>query len=176
MSKSDQPEDAFETTQVSQPSRKRRWRWLALLFIAFILIFPNLLGWTGLQQTAIDFLLKDFKGKISIEKAAFGWIQPIELRGVTAIDEEGNLLFTTSEITFSKPLYSLLFSADLGMVKIREPTVHPKLTPDSSNFEEALSHYLTISKKTKLNQSKDSSETGHTWIDSKIFRLDQTFA
>lgn len=169
MSKSDQPEDAFETTQVSQPPRKRRWRWLALLFIAIILIFPNLLGWTGLQQTAIDFLLKDFKGKISIEQAAFGWIQPIELRGVTAIDEEGNLLFTTSEITSSKPLYSFLFSADLGMVEIREPTVHLKLKPNSSNLEEALSHYLTISKKPRLNQSKDSNEIGHTWINSKIF-------
>lgn len=169
MSKSDQPEDAFETTSVNQSSRKWRWRWLVLLFIAIILIFPNFLGWTGLQQTAIDFLLKDFKGKISVERAAFGWIQPIELRGVTANDEEGNLLFTTSKITFSKPLYSLLFSADMGMVEIREPTVHLKLKPDSSNFEEALSNYLTISKKPKLNQSKDSSETGHTWINSKIF-------
>ena len=169
MSKTDQPEDAFETTQVSQSPRKRRWRWLVLLIIAIILIFPNLLGWIGLQQTAIELVLKDFRGKISVEQAALGWIQPIELRGVTAIDEEGNLLFTTPEIISSKPLYSFLFSADMGMFEIREPTVYLKLQPDSSNLEEALSQYLTIAKKPKLNQSKGSSEIAQTWLNSKIF-------
>ncbi|MCP4098045.1 MAG: hypothetical protein GY748_17580, partial [Planctomycetaceae bacterium] len=99
MSQTDQIEDVFETTQESQPPRKRRWKWLFLSFIASVLICPNLLGGIGLQQTAIDFALKDFQGKISVEQAAFGWIQPIELHNVTAVDDEGNLLFKTTEIT-----------------------------------------------------------------------------
>ncbi|MDA7861627.1 hypothetical protein N9B31_08060 [Mariniblastus sp.] len=169
MSQTDQPEDVFETTEVSQPPRKRRWKWLFLSVIAIILIFPNLLGWIGLQQTAIDFVFKDFKGKISVEQAAFGWIQPIELHGVTAIDEEGNLLFTTMEITSSKPLYSFLFSDDMGMFEVREPTVHLKLRPDGSNLEEALSQYLTVSEKSKSTQPKDSSEIAQTSLNSKLF-------
>ena len=169
MSQTDQPEDVFETTEVSQPPRKRRWKWLFLSVIAIILIFPNLLGWIGLQQTAIDFVFKDFKGKISVEQAAFGWIQPIELHGVTAIDEEGNLLFTTMEITSSKPLYSFLFSDDMGMFEVRAPTVHLKLRPDGSNLEEALSQYLTVSEKSKSTQPKDSSEIAQTSLNSKLF-------
>ncbi|MGY8748951.1 MAG: hypothetical protein ACKVHR_12975 [Pirellulales bacterium] len=169
MSQTNQPEDVFETTQVSPPPRKRRWKWLLLLLIAVILIFPNLLGWIGLQQTAIDFVLKDFKGKISVEQAAFGWLQPIELHQVTAIDEEGDPLFEMAEITSSKPLYSFLFSDDLGMFEVREPTVHFKLRPDGSNLEDALSQYLAISKKTTPTQPGDSVKIATTSSTSKLF-------
>ncbi len=169
MSQTDQIEDVFETTQESQPPRKRRWKWLFLSLIAIVLIFPNLLGWIGLQQTAIDFAFKDFQGKISVEQAAFGWIQPIELHNVTAVDDEGNLLFKTTEITSSKPLYSFLFSDDMGMFEVREPTVQLTLRPDGSNLEDALSQYLPISKQPTSPQPDEPSKLAQTPINTKLF-------
>ena len=169
MSQTDQIEDVFETTQESQPPRKRRVKWFFLFFIAIILIFPNLLGWIGLQQTAIDFALKDFNGKIAVEQASFGWMQPIELRNVTALDEEGKLLFEATEITSSKPLYSFLFSDDLGMFEVREPTVHLQLRTDGSNFEDALSQYLPTSKQSNTAEPDDPDTIAQTPITTKFF-------
>lgn len=169
MSQTDQIEDVFETTLESQPPRKRRWKWLILFVVAIILIFPNLLGWIGLQQTAINFALRDFQGKVSVEQAAFGWIQPIELHNVTAIDEQGNLLFKTAEITSSKPLYSFLFSDDMGMFEVREPTVQVTLRPDGSNLEDALSHYLPPSMRSKSPQTDAPNKNSQTPINTKLF-------
>ena len=113
---------------------------LLLLLIAFL---PNLLGLTGLHQTAIDYVASDFNGKITVEKASLGWLQPIQLTNISAVDVEGNDLFKADSVTSTKPLWELAKGSDFGEINIVAPIAYVHLRPDGSNLEDAIANYMT---------------------------------
>ena len=122
--------------------RKRRWPWFLLLFGIFLFLLPNLIGWFGLQQKAIDYALSDFNGHISVEDVSLGWVQPIKLSNLKAVDPNGNPIFEAASVTSTKPLYSFLTSNDYGQFNIQSPIAHIQLRPDGSNIEDAIAAYM----------------------------------
>ena len=125
-----------------EPKRRRLWPYLLLLLLLLIAFLPNLLGMTGLHQKAINYFADDFNGTITIEKASLGWLQPIQLTNISAVDVEGNDLFKAASITSAKPLWELAKASDLGEINVVAPVAYIHLRPDGSNLEDAIANYM----------------------------------
>ena len=122
--------------------RRRRWPWFLLLLGILVFLLPNIIGWFGLQQKALDYALSDFNGRVSVENVSLGWIQPIKLTNLRAVDPNGNPIFEAASVTSTKPLYSFLTSSDYGQFDIQSPVAHVQLRPDGSNIEDAIAAYI----------------------------------
>ena len=88
--------------------RSARWPYYLLILLVLIFFLPNLIGWFGLHQTAINYAAADFRGKIQVEKFSAGWLQPVELSGVRVVDDQQRLLLEADSIRTSKKLFKLL--------------------------------------------------------------------
>ena len=132
-----------ELYESDPPRRKRKkWPWALMLILVLVLLLPNLIGWLGLQQRAIDVALADFRGRVSAEQVSLGWFQTVKLTNVSAVDPQGSPLFEVSRVTTSRPLFRFLFSNDYGELNIQSPVAHIQLRPDGSNIEDAIASYL----------------------------------
>ena len=123
--------------------RSARWPYYLLIILALGFFLPNLIGWLGLHQTAINYAASDFRGNIKVEKFSAGWLQPVELSGIRVVDDQQQLLFEADSIRTSKKLFNLVRTSDYGQVSIDRPVVRVQMRPGSSNVEEALANYLT---------------------------------
>ena len=141
------------------PRRKRRWPWVLLFLLALVLLLPNLIGWLGLQQKALDYALSDFNGKVTIEKASLGWFQPVKLSNVQAVDPQGNPLFSVESVTTTNSLYRFLTSSDYGEANIYKPVAHVVLRPDGSNIEDAVAKYMEPAPEPKFDPETASPVT-----------------
>lgn len=124
-----------------RPKRKK-WPLVLLMLLTVLVLLPNLIGWLGLQQRAINVALTHFNGRVSVEHVSLGWFQPIKLTNVTAVDSQGAPLFEVATATTSKPLYHFLISNNYGEFNVQSPTAHLQLRPGGSNLEDAIAHYL----------------------------------
>jgi len=123
--------------------RPTRWPYYLLILLALVFFLPNLIGWFGLHQTAINYAATDFRGDIQVEKFSAGWLQPVQLSGVRVVDDQQQLLFEAESVKTSKKLFELVRTADYGQVSVDKPVVRIQVRPDSSNIEDALANYLT---------------------------------
>ena len=123
--------------------RPARWPYYLLILLVLIFLLPNLIGWFGLHQTAINYAAADFRGDIQIEKFSAGWLQPVSLSGVRVVDDQQQLLFEAESIKTSKKLFELVRTSDYGLVSVEKPVVRVQVRPEGSNFEDALANYLT---------------------------------
>ena len=100
-----------------------------LLLVVSVFFLPNIVAKTSLKQTAINYAMADFIGAISVDDVSLGWLSPIQISGVTAVDVQGQPLLTVGQISTSKPLYAFLTGSDYGEVVIDRPTVYLDLRP-----------------------------------------------
>ena len=138
-----QDREESQNRRQSKTRKRRRWPIFLLVLALLIAFLPNLIGLAGLHQMAVDYALSDFQGKVVIERASFGWLQPLTFTNVSAVDEQGNELLQVERVSTSKSLLSFLNSKDLGVLNIENPTLYLHLRPDGSNLEDAVSKYLT---------------------------------
>lgn len=140
--------------------KRRRWPWLLLLLLLIVFFLPNVIAMTSLKQRAIDYALAEFKGKVSVNSASIGWLQPITLKQVEAFDAAGQPLASIEEIKTSRSLVSFLTSSDYGSVEINQPSVWLQLRPDGSNFEDACAAWLATAEsddQPALNDAADQN-------------------
>lgn len=123
-------------------TKRRRWPWVLLFLLLLIGLLPNIIGWTGMHQTAINYFASDFNGKINIEKASLGWFQPVSLSNISAVDNEGNDLLKVESVQTSNRLYSFLTGSNYGELNIVKPVAYVQLRPDGSNLEDAVAKYM----------------------------------
>ena len=81
-------------------TKRRRWPWILLLLLIVLFFLPNVIAKTGLKQQALDYALADFDGRVTVKSASFGWLQPITLGQIEAVDATGRPL---SLIHISEP-------------------------------------------------------------------------
>ena len=160
-------------TRTPKTKKRRYWPILLLLVLALIFFLPNLLALSGLHQQAIDFAMGDFQGKILVEKASLGWLQPIQLTNVSAVDSEGKDLFKAEQVTSGNALYSMLNLKDLGRFDILRPTIYLDLQPGGSNLESALAKYLAPAQRPTPSQTTPQRSPGFRSTSSKAGAGDQ---
>lgn len=120
----------------------RRMVWLASGLLGLALIAPNLIGWLGLQQAAIDWALSDFDGKVQVRQLSLGWFQPISASGITVTDGAGNPLAEVEAFRSSQRLGGFLFNRRLGAFEVLRPQLHLQMRYGGSNLEDALARIL----------------------------------
>ncbi|MFK7766359.1 MAG: hypothetical protein AB8B55_04000 [Mariniblastus sp.] len=135
-------------------SRRRRWPWVLGAIALLLFLLPNIVGWLGLQQRALDYGLADFKGTISVENVSLGWFQTVRLTNVSAVDPQGNPLFKVANVTTSKTLFGLATSKDYGELNIQNPIAYIQLRPDGSNLEDAIANYIQPAASAQPNPNK----------------------
>ncbi|MBX3418011.1 MAG: hypothetical protein KF851_10445 [Pirellulaceae bacterium] len=125
-----------------RPSRLRWVMFLAFGLLVFVAIAPNLIGWTSLKDTVIGWAAKDFDGQVTVDSLSLGWLQPIQMTGLRAVDASGNSLVEVESLTSSNRLYQFLTGKDLGSFAIVRPKLNLILREGGSNLEDALKRYL----------------------------------
>ena len=123
--------------------RPTRWPFYLLILLALVFFLPNMIGWFGLHQAAINYAAADFRGDVQVEKFSAGWLQPVQLSGVRVVDDQQQVLLEAEKIETSKKLFELLRTSDYGQVSVQKPVVRIQVRPGSSNIEDALANYLT---------------------------------
>lgn len=149
--------DSRNETPSSEPTNLRRrtpsWRserspWprrIALLcfgLFGFVLLAPNLIGWLGLQQAAIDWALADFNGKVQVRQLSLGWFQPISARGISITDGTGQPLAEIESLSSTQRLGGFLFNRNLGHFEVLRPNLRLLLRYGGSNLEDAIAKYM----------------------------------
>lgn len=120
----------------------RRLAWLAGGLLGLLLIAPNLIGWLGLQQAAIDWALADFDGKVQVRQLSLGWFQPITASGITVTDGSGAPLAEVEAFRSTQRLGGFLFNRQLGHFEVQRPQLHLQVRYGGSNLEDSLARIL----------------------------------
>jgi len=149
--------DSRTETTSSEPTNLRRrtpsWRserspWprrIALFCFGLfgcVLLAPNLIGWLGLQQAAIDWALADFDGKVQVRQLSLGWFQPISARGISITDGTGQPLAEIESLSSTQRLGGFLFNRNLGHFEMVRPNLRLLLRYGGSNLEDAIAKYM----------------------------------
>ncbi len=134
--------DGSEPT-AAKPVRRRRWPWILAALLVVVYFLPAIVTSTSIKQSAIDWALADFQGKVSAENVSIGWFSAAKLSGVKAIDEQGQTLLEIEQVNTSKSLIGWIGAGqDLGNIEVQSPILYLQLRPDGSNLEDALVEYL----------------------------------
>ena len=140
--------------------RLRRWPYILLMLVAFVFFLPNLVGWLGLHQAAINYFAADVRGSIQVDHFSAGWLQPVELSGVRVIDDEQQTVLTADSISTDKTMFALATGNDYGVVQINHPVVYVQMSPNSSNLEDTFVNYLRPATETETPADTAEPSTG----------------
>ncbi|MEL7498936.1 MAG: hypothetical protein AAFN77_15115 [Planctomycetota bacterium] len=131
--------DHDSTSSETQKTPRRKRRWIALiLLMAFVFLLPNLIGWTGLHQTAINYYLSDFSGSVEVDSMSTGWFQSVTLDGISITDANGETVVRATKIKTSATLWQFITGQGCGTVTATEPDVFLAMRPDGSNLEDLI--------------------------------------
>lgn len=155
---SERNHSTHQTNDAPQPPRRRRrWPWVLLMLGLLIFALPNLITLLGLERYAIDMALSDFKGQVTVGRSSVGWFQPIMFKNVSAVDEDGQPLFSAAEVRTSKRLFSFFNTDDYGHIELKQPVLNLQLRPDGSNLEDALANYSAANTTQITNQTTQNN-------------------
>ena len=142
---SDIDEQHDEPQRTSQPRRlrkTRRWPYLLSMLLALVFFLPNLVGWLGLHQAAINYFAADVRGSIQVDSFSAGWIQPVEISGIRVVDDQQQTLLEADSIRTDKTLFALATGSDYGIVQVNRPVAFVQMSPSGSNIEDTFVNYL----------------------------------
>lgn len=136
--------DRDEEITAPQPKRRRRWPWVLLLGLLVVIFFlPMIVTKTSLKQTALDWALADFQGKVTADEVSVGWFSPAQLSGLKAVDPQGNTILAVEKVVTTKSLIGFLNAGnDFGYIEVHSPVINLQLRENGSNLEDALAEYL----------------------------------
>ena len=142
----DQDDDFSPRPQRPPQRRARRWPWLVLMLLVFILLLPNALTLMGLEQTLIKQFTGDLNGELKVGRVSAGWFQPVVLKNVSLLDADQQPVISIAEVKSSKRLWSFVASVfqspDYGHFELTQPVISLRLRHGGSNLEDVLANYL----------------------------------
>ncbi len=126
---------------------RRRWLFGILPFLvlatALVATAPTIVANTGLLHKILSAALVDFDGRITVGSASLGWLSPVAVRDIVAVDSSGSPLAQVPSLRSQRSLLSLIWNRrDPGGFQVETPAIFLSLRPDGSNWEDALSNYL----------------------------------
>ncbi len=135
--------DVLEKSTSAATPHRRRWRWVALLFLGSLgagaWFAPEIVSQTSLRQRVADWAMAGMPIRVELGAATLGWLKPVELRELRVSDTDGKLLLTAKELRGERTLWQLATQpSQLGTFTLVEPAGHVVLRADGSNIEDVL--------------------------------------
>ncbi|MFO0937069.1 MAG: DUF748 domain-containing protein [Gemmataceae bacterium] len=136
------------------PIRRRRWPYVILFLLGLLLALgwfaPSIIANSTLKQRVIQMASADLKGQIHIDSLTLGWLRPVEIRGLTLVDESDVEVARVERVVTSKTLLDLIRNhVQLGVIDVESPQVNAVCQKDSSNIETVLAKYFEPSSSQK---------------------------
>ena len=109
------------------PRRRRRWPYflvaIFIVLIALIWFAPVIVANTSLKHQLLRSVTSEINGTVTVQSLSLGWMSPIEMRGVTLVDESGVEVINIERVFSEKSLASLLGNKhDFGRITLESPT------------------------------------------------------
>jgi len=129
-----------------KPRRGTRRLWLlgaGLLVVVVLWLLPAIVAHTPLFGWVVGRATAELNGSVSIGSASLGWLSPVRLGRIEALDANQETVFQADELTTTKPLAELLLNwDDLGTIHIKNARLALVARDDGSNLEDLLAEYL----------------------------------
>jgi translocation and assembly module TamB len=150
----------------SPPRRRRRWPYILAAGLAglagLVWFAPVIVARTGLKDQLLRSATSDIKGTVTVQSMSLGWMSPVELRGVTLVDESGSEVIRVERIASERTLAALIGNKhDFGRFTAESPNATIVCHERETNLETVLAHYLTPA------ESKASPRSGISFIWTK---------
>lgn len=117
-------------------------RWTAaavLVLLVGLLIAPSLLSRRWIYQPLVDRFAR-IDHRLQIESISAGWLTPLNARGISVQQPDGEVMLRIAEVASSLTLLDLLFTdGNLQTIVIKHPEVHVRLLEDSNNVRQFVS-------------------------------------
>ncbi len=136
-----------EPAQTVRP-RRRRWRWVALLFLATLAggawFAPEIVSQTSLRHSVASWATSGLPLRVELGPASLGWMKPILLRDLRVLDADGQSLLAVKELRSERTLWQLATQrTELGTFTLIEPAGHVVLRAGGSNIEDVVTALLS---------------------------------
>ncbi len=134
-------------TSVRPPKRKRRRLTVFAILIVGLALLVGLLPTIIVHTPLMAFFVHRaamVDGRISFQSASIGWFSSASVSGIVICDKQNETVMEADRLTCDRSLLKLLFNpSNVGVLQIEKPRFSVKLTPDGSNLETLLAHWLT---------------------------------
>lgn len=136
-----------ESPQAVLP-RRRRWRWVVVLFLGLLLggawFAPEIVSQTSLRHSVAAWATQGLPLKVELGATSLGWLRPVALRDLRVLDTDGQPLLEVKELRSEKSLWQLATQlSQLGTFTLVEPTGHVLMRADGSNVEDVVTALLS---------------------------------
>lgn len=128
-----------------RPKRSRKpLIFLGGLFVGALVWFaPTIVVKSPLKNRILSSATSDFHGTVSVGSISAGWLSPITVRDVVALDRQGARIAEVKTVRVEKTLVSLIRDrSDVGKINIESPIIDLVLRADGSNIEDAIAEYM----------------------------------
>lgn len=141
--------------------RRRRWPYFLVAILialaAMVWFAPAIVARTNLKNQLLRSATAEIKGTVSVQSLSLGWMSPVELHGVSIVDEAGNEVVRVERIVSEKTLASLAGNKhDLGRFTIESPNATIVCHERETNLESVLAQYLTSTEPKSERRSRMS--------------------
>jgi hypothetical protein len=114
-----------------------------VLLIVLVWFAPTLVAKTGLRNQILASAAAELNGTLTADDASFGWLSPVELRGIALKDKDGNDVARADRVVVDSTLVGLLLSTrSIGPIRVEKPTLDLVCVEKGTNLEDVLAKYL----------------------------------
>lgn len=134
-----------QEASVTRPTRKRRWRLLAVVvsLAALLWFLPAVVAHTPLLRWIMAKATAELNGTVTVRSASLGWLSPIAAHGIEVCDAEGKPVLQATKVAGGKSLAAILLNTSkLGQFRLENPKLTVLLRAGGSNVEDVLANYL----------------------------------
>lgn len=140
----------YHPAPARRPPRRRRWARIlviaVVLFGVLLWFAPTLVAKTALRDRLLAAATTDLNGSVTADDASFGWLSPVELRGVVLKDSDGNEFARAERVVSERSLLALMQnSRAVGVIRVEKPVVDLVCGEKETNVETAFAKYFAPS-------------------------------
>ena len=121
---------------------KRRFRamkWILAGCALLVWFAPSIALRTPLKAALLDYANPGLNGTLGVTSGSVGWMSPIELRGVTVRDADGNVVAEAESVATQRTVWDLISdSTNIGELTVTKATARIEATSETSNLEQII--------------------------------------
>ena len=154
----------FSTLSRPQQARRPWRRWTTAVVLGGLGIFlwclPMLATMGPVKDRILATIAARFGGRLEVAAVSLGWLNPIEIRALTAWDADGNMLLSVDRVSTEQTLVELLTAGSTTRkIRLEQPRLEVVWDATSSNWEQAATRWFAEEQGAEDSSSSLSTES-----------------